>query len=178
MRVVLKLALVCVLLVNLTGCGYALTGRGSAMPAYIRTVGIPLFSNVTPVYDIEQKVTERVRLEMISRGKYQVNPDATGMDATLIGEITSISLTPTSFNSEQLASRYAFSMVIKVTFTDNKTQKVLYENPALSFREEYEVSTGSVASDPSSFLGQDTQAVERIANDFARTVVASILEAF
>lgn len=178
MRVVLKLAVVCVLLLNLAGCGYALTGKGSAMPAYIRTVGIPLFANVTPIYEIDQRLTERVRLEMISRGKYQVNPDATGMDATLLGEITGVQIQATAFNSEQLASRYAFTIVVKVTFTDNKTKKVLYENPALTFREEYEVSTGNVANDPNAFLGQNATAMERISNDFARTVVASILEAF
>lgn len=178
MRVVLKLTAVCVLLLNLAACGYALTGKGSAMPSYIRTVGIPLFANVTPVYEIEQRLTERVRLEMITRGKYQVNPDAIGMDATLVGEITGVSIQATAFNSEQLASRYAFTMVVKVTFTDNKTKKVLYENPALTFREEYEVSTGNVSTDPNAFLGQNTTALERISNDFARTVVASILEAF
>lgn len=175
---VLKLSLVCLLLLNVAGCGYALTGKGSAMPSYLRTVGIPLFTNATPVYEIEQRLTERVRLEMISRGKYQVNPDVAGMDAALVGEITGVSIQPTAFNSEQLATRYAFTIVVKVTFTDAKTKKVLYENPALTFREEYEVSTGNTSSDPNAFLGQNATAMERISNDFARTVVASILEAF
>jgi predicted transcriptional regulator of viral defense system len=178
MRVAVKLAVVCALLVNLAGCGYALTGRGSAMPSYIRTVGVPVFLNATPVYDLEQKLTERVRLEMVSRGKYKVQPDEAGTDAVLTGEVVSVAIQPTAFNSEQLASRYAFNLVVKVTFVDTKTKKTLYENPSLTFREEYEVSSGTVANDPASFLGQNTQALDRIANDFARTVVASILEAF
>ena len=29
----------------LSGCGYALAGRGSFLPAYIQTIGIPQFGN-------------------------------------------------------------------------------------------------------------------------------------
>lgn len=178
MRVALKLAVVCALLMSLAACGYALTGRGSALPSYVRIVGVPPFQNATPVYDLDQKLTERVRLEMVSRGKFKVQPDETGTDAVLTGEVVSVAFQPTAFNSENLGSRYAFTLVIKVTFVDTKTRKVLYENPSLTFREEYEVSTGTVANDPASFLGQNSQAMERLVNDFARTVVASILEAF
>ena len=51
-----------------SSCGYALAGRGSFLPAYIRTIGIPQFVNVTPVYEIEQVLTESVRTEFINRG--------------------------------------------------------------------------------------------------------------
>lgn len=178
MKLALKHTVVLVTLVILSGCGYALTGRGSNLPSNIRTVGVPLFTNTTPIYELEQKLTERVRLEMVSRGKYKVQPDETGTDAVLTGEVVSVAIQPTAFNSEQLATRYAFNLVVKVSFVDTRTKKTLYENQALTFREEYEVSSGLVASDASAFLGQNTQALDRIANDFGRTVVASILEAF
>ena len=142
-----------------SGCGYSLAGRGSSLPATIRSVGIPLFENATPVFELEQLLTERVRLEFIGRGKYKVMPDAPGADAVLIGGITSVMITPTSFNSEQQATRYAFSMVVKVEFRDAATNRIIYENPALSFREEYEVAgnvTASTTSSPdaNSFLGR------------------------
>jgi hypothetical protein len=94
-----------------------------------------------------------------------------------------VTITPTSFNSNQQATRYAFSMVVKVEFREAATNRILYENPALSFREEYEVS-GNVAglttsqADANAFLGSNGEAKERMANDFARSVVSSILEAF
>jgi hypothetical protein len=166
-----------------SGCGYSLAGRGSALPATIRSVGIPLFENATPVFELEQLMTEKVRLEFISRGKYRVQPDAPGADAVLLGGITSVTITPTSFNSDQQATRYAFSMVVKVEFRDATTNRILYENPSLSFREEYEVAgnvTGLSVSQPdaNAFLGSNSEAKERLANDFARSVVSSILEAF
>ena len=69
------------------GCGYALAGRGSFLPAYINVIGIPQFTNVTPYEVIDQVFTERVRSEFIGRGKYRVLPQATGVDAVLSGEI-------------------------------------------------------------------------------------------
>ncbi len=69
-------------------------------------------------------------------------------------------------------------VVVKVEFRDLTTNKVLYENPAQTFKEEYEVTSVQAASDAAAFFGQNVNAMERIANDFAKTVVTSILEAF
>lgn len=182
-RVLFALLVVLTAAPMMSSCGYSLAGRGSSLPSTIRSVGIPLFENATPVFELEQMLTERVRLEFIGRGKYRVMPDAPGADAVLLGAITSVVITPTSFNSNQQATRYAFSMVVKVEFRDAATNRIIYENPALNFREEYEVA-GNVAGltgsspDANAFLGQNSEAKERMANDFARTVVTSILEAF
>ena len=59
------------------------------------------------------------------------------------------------------------------------TDEVLWENPRLVFSDEYEVASGGGdIQSASSFFGQRSNAVERIAQDFAETVVSSILEAF
>ena len=65
-------------------------GRGSFLPAYIQTIGIPQFVNTTPYYELEQVFTERVRTEFINRGKYKVLPERRGVDALLNGEILAI----------------------------------------------------------------------------------------
>ncbi len=54
-----------------SGCGYALAGRGSFLPDYIRVVGIPAFENRSSFSQVEQVLTEKVRIEFIGRGKYQ-----------------------------------------------------------------------------------------------------------
>ena len=100
-----------------------------------------MFANNTPVFDIEQRVTERVRSELIGRGKYKVEPHATGDDAVLTGEITSITLAPAAFTEEQQASRYVLTVTARIEFKDLKTDKVLWSNPAMQFREEFEPTT-------------------------------------
>jgi len=56
-RRLLALVLAPLCLVPLAGCGYSLAGRGSALPTHIKTIGIPLFSNATSVFDVEQTLT-------------------------------------------------------------------------------------------------------------------------
>jgi outer membrane lipopolysaccharide assembly protein LptE/RlpB len=176
-RRLLALVLGPLVLTILSGCGYSLAGRGSALPAHIKTIGIPLFSNATTVFDVEQTLTQRVRLEFIGRGRYKVVPDDDNTDAVLKGDITAISIRPTAFDGEQQAYRYEITVVVKVEVRDVTNDKVLYENPAQTFKEEYEVTTGLSASDPS-FLGQNSNALERLATDFAKSVVSSVLESF
>ena len=176
-----KLAVVAVVAVVLTlpGCGYSLAGKGSFLPSYIQTVGIPQLLNRTPFYDVEQILTEKVRAEFIGRGKYRITPDAAGVDAVLSGEVIGIYVQPIGFTEQQLASRYQFTLVMKVSFTESRTGQELWSNESLTFREEYELATrGNTAIGGAEFLDQERSAFDRIATDIARTVVTAILEAF
>jgi hypothetical protein len=171
--------LVVLLALGCSGCGYALAGRGSFLPADIRVVGIPQLQNQTTFFNVEQVLTERIRAEFIGRGKYRVVPDASGVDAVLTGTVTSISATPSALSSDQLASRYLFTVTMKVEFTDVRNSRVLWSNNALTFREEYELTTRSAtAIVGESFLDQERSSVDRIATDISRSVVTAILEAF
>lgn len=160
------------------GCGYALAGRGSFLPDYIRTIGIPVFGNETPYETVEQIMTEHVRSEFIGRGKYKVLPQETGVDAVLTGEITGITIAPASFTQEQQAARYVITVTARLEFKDLKTNNVLWNNPSLVYREEYQAAQGTGALDPNAFFGQEANALERVAAEFARSVVSGILEAF
>ena len=164
----------------LSGCGYSLAGRGSFLPDYIRTIAIPNFANNTTVFDVEQVLTVRVRNEFIGRGRYKIVSDLAGADAVLLGTIVSIGLVPTAFNDQQLASRYLAIVVMKIEFKELRDNKILWENAGLVFRDEFEVvsGVGAGALDANAFFGQSSNALERVATEFARTVVTSILEAF
>lgn len=157
-------------------CGYSLAGRGAFLPPHIKVIGVPMFTNLTPVFDVDRRITERVVQELAGRGKYTVERAATGVDAVLSGEISSITIVPSAFNAQRQATRYALVLTAKIEFRDLKENKVIWNNPAMQFREEYEVS-GTV-SDPNAFFGQDVNALDRLAAEFARTLVSAILEAF
>ncbi len=161
-----------------SGCGYSLAGRGAFLPEYIRAIGVPVFTNHTTVFDVEQVISEKVRSEFIGRGRYRVLPETTGVDATLEGEISEIKIEPATFTGQQQASRYVLTLTAKIVFRDLKNDKVLWQNSSLTFKEEYDVATGGGVLDVNAFFGQERNALERVAIDFAKTVVSSILEAF
>jgi hypothetical protein len=177
-RSVVLAAVVCAACAASAGCGYSLAGRGAFLPDYIRTIGVPDFVNRTSVFNLETLLTQKVRSEFIGRGKYKVLPQTAGVDAVLTGEITGVSLSPLSFNPDQIASRWVLTMSARVELREVRENKVLWENPALVFRQEYEAQSASNVLDPAAFFGQDVNAVERITTDFARTIVSAILEAF
>jgi Lipopolysaccharide-assembly len=165
------------------GCGYALAGRGNFLPDYIRIIGIPTFENNSSFFQLAQLVTDKVRTEFISRGNYKVVPELTGADAVLRGTVTNVAVVPTNFSTEQQASRYTIVVTANIELRDTRKDTVLWSNPAISIREEYD-ATSAVTNDPtgfvdpSAFFNQETNAVERVGDEFARTVVSAILEAF
>jgi hypothetical protein len=162
-----------------SSCGYALAGRGSFLPEYIRTIGVPQLANNTTFFQVEQVLTEKIRTEFIGRGKYVVLPDAAGADAVVSGQVVSLSVQPTGFTEQQLASRYIFTLIMRVSFTDSRTGMVLWSNDSLSFTSEYELQTrGNTGFQGSEFLDQERSSFDRIATDVARTVVTAIAEAF
>jgi hypothetical protein len=158
-------------------CGYALAGRGSFLPDYIKTLGIPMFGNATPYQRVEQIFTQKVRLEFQSSRRYTVVPSDEGVDGVVRGEIQAISLQPVSLNDAQLASRFRITVMVKVRFEDVKAQKTLWENPSLSFSDEYELANSS-GVDVAALVGNERVAMDRMSTDFAQTVVSAILEAF
>jgi len=118
-----------------------------------------------------------VRSEFIGRGKYVIVTDNTGVDALLTGTITGVFLTPVAFNSAQQATRYALIMSASVEFKDMQANKVLWTNPSMQYREEFALNPTN-ALDTTTFLGQNQNAEQRMADEFARALVSAILEAF
>ena len=116
-----------------------------------------------------------MRSELIGRGKYKVKPVAAGNDAVLTGEITSITSSPVASTSR--ARRRASLSCGEVEFKDLKSDKVLWSNPSVQFREQYEPTTAGAVADVNAFLGQDVNA--STPRDRVRAlVVSAMLEAF
>jgi hypothetical protein len=165
------------------GCGYALAGRGNFLPSYIRTIGVPNFENHTSFFQMAQLVTDKVRTEFIGRGNYKIVPEATGADAVLVGAITNVMIMPTNFSAQQQASNYTITVTANIQLRDVQKDTVLWSNPSISIREEYD-ATSSLSNDPASpvdptaFFTQESNALERISSEFSRSVVSAILEAF
>ena len=170
--------LLLVLALALTGCGYALAGRGSSLPPNIKIIGVPQFTNRSTIPGIDQVITDAVRAELIGRGRYTIQPDANGADAVLTGTINNVSQSVAAYTPAHQASRLAITGSVNVEFKDLKANKVLWSNPSVPFREEYDITSGTTANDPAAFLTGDRSALERLAKNIARSIVTSILEAF
>lgn len=166
--VVLFLALV----MCATGCGYHTLGAATHLPPNVRTLSIPVFATRTEAYHTEALMTNAVIREFASRTRLRVAPDAgSGSDAVLHGTILSQTVTPLTYNtSTQQSSSFLITMIMAVTLTD-RDGKILYENKNYTFRQQYQ-STTNLAT----FFDESPAAEERLSREFARALVADVLE--
>jgi len=156
------------------GCGYHTAGHATRIPASVRTIAVPVFVNQTQTYRIEQILTRDVVREFIGRTHYQIANDAgRSADAVLKGTVISAQASPLTYDAQ--TGRISSAVVIvsmKVSLTDH-TGHILFENQNYTFRQQYQVSR-----EVTSFFEEETPALQRMSQDFARTLVADILEAF
>ena len=161
-----------VLLFVTSGCGYRLAGKATAIPANIDSVAIPIFDNKTTKYRLEQRLTSAVVDEFVARTRYRIVPDATQAKALLTGEVIEFTSTPVIFAGGAGAT-FLVTVRMRVSMKDTTTHKLLFENNNFYFREEFEISRGS-----KEFFPEEGPAMDRLAREFSRTLVSSILEAF
>ncbi len=168
------LAIELCLALGASGCGYHTTGKSAALPPNIRTIAIPGFISHSQTFRIEQLLTDSVVREVNARTQYRVLHDAhSDADALLSATVLAASATPLAYDSQTGRAASALVTVsVQVRLTDRQG-KVLFENPSYLFHEQYEISR-----DLPSFFQEDSPAVDRLSRDFARTLVANILEAY
>jgi len=157
-----------------TGCGYHTVSHADALPPNIRTIAIPTFASHSQTFRIEQLLTDAVIREFNARTQFHVipalRPDA---DAVLNGTVLSASAAPLAYDSQTGRAVSALVTVsMQVTLTDSKG-KVMFQNPSYLFHDQYEIS-----ADLPGFFEEDSPAADRLSRDFARTLVANILEAY
>ena len=171
---VLALAAFC--LTGTSGCGYGLVGRGGGFDPSIKRIGVPIFRDVTGKTNLDQKITQKVTEELLKRGKVDVVQTIEGVDAVVDGEIVSYQVQPVGFagtSGATTASRYAITLTARVKYYKPGEAQPIWQNDAFVFRVEYDLG-----SDAATFFDREDQGVERLAQAFARSLVAAMLEAF
>jgi outer membrane lipopolysaccharide assembly protein LptE/RlpB len=156
----------------LVQCGYHLRGTGSSLPPNIKKVDVPMFKNLTTRFDLEVRLTQSVINELVARGKVEVTSESSGADALLMGEISAFHVNPIAFSDQDTADRYTITVTAKIVLRDLVSKKVLFSNPSFVYQEEYDVPAGT------SFEVAESEAIEKVADKFARSLVSTLLEGF
>lgn len=159
------------------GCGYALQGRGITTDPSVKRIGVPPFKDRTGKLRLDTRVTGAVVGELLKRGRFTVVREATDVDAVVEGEILALNVQPVGYatagGDETVASRYAITLVASVVYRKLGQLEPLWSNESFSFRDEYDV--GDVGAN---YFDREEQSLDRLAELFARSLVATMLEAF
>jgi outer membrane lipopolysaccharide assembly protein LptE/RlpB len=167
----------------LTGCGYHTLGSAAHLPATVHTLSVPIFKNKTQFYHVEVPMTQAVVREFTDRTKLSVTADSSdNPDATVHGTILSESVQPLTYRTETTAvqagqttsvtSSFLITINVNVLVTD-RDQRILYQHNNYVFHEQFETT-----ADLTSFIEEDSPAVQRLSMDFAQALVSDILESF
>jgi outer membrane lipopolysaccharide assembly protein LptE/RlpB len=166
-------AMLMVLTLITSGCGYHTAGKASRIPTEVKTLAVPAFTNQTQTYRVEAVLTEAVVREFNTRTHYRIVTDPDGADAVLRGTVTGTQLAPLTYDSNTgRASSALVTVNMRVVLTA-KNGRVLYANSNFTYREQYQVSR-----ELPSFFEEQGPAVQRLAQDFARTLVSNVLEMY
>ena len=168
-------AIIAFLLFVISGCGYHTSGHMVRLPSDVHTIYVPMFQNTTQTFRVEQTLTAAVVQELRSRTEFHVvtTHDGDTADATLKGLVNYTANSPLTYDS--VTGRISSSVVtiaMKVSLV-SKSGKVLWDNPNYTYREQYQVSR-----DVASFFDESNPAFLRIANEFAKSLVSNIVEAY
>ena len=164
-----------IFLLALTGCGYHTAGSATHLPPDIGTIDVPMFHTDVVNYHTEVAFTDAVVRELTSRTKDRVTESNRPhvADATLTGTILTETVTPLTYNAQTgQSSSYLITITASAVLKD-ASGKVLYSNDHFRFHSQYQET-----ADLSSFIQEDSPAVQRMARDFAQSLVSDLMESF
>lgn len=167
----IRIAAVIVIVGHISGCGYALVGRGTALPPGVKTVSIATFENKSGEPELDIIVTRAVRDAFTVDGRLAVD-DSGRADSTLTGVIESYSLQPVAFRSNGVASEYNVTLGIAVTHKTSRPEKILIKQ-RVSVDWRY-VAQGTITESE----GQRLLATKDAAKKAAEALLSLVIEAF
>jgi hypothetical protein len=144
------------------------------LPTRIRTVAVPAFQNNALRYKIESRFTEAVINEIVRRGRgLRVQGEREGADAVIDGVIKSFSFSGVLLDDRGRSRIFEVTITAAVTVRDQVENRVLYDNQNYVFRGEFEF-----ANDPRSYFNEEDPAVQRMARNFAESIVSVLVNGF
>jgi len=152
------------------GC-YKRVDSGASLSKELTTIAVPTFRNPSLRYRVEQRFTDAVTREILRRERrLRIVTDPEKADLVITGEIKDLRSGGALLDDTGRTRVFQVVVVAGVTLRDRPHGKVLFDNQRMVFRGEYEL-----AGDPESFFNEESPAVDRIAADFASSVVSTIL---
>jgi outer membrane lipopolysaccharide assembly protein LptE/RlpB len=156
---------------SVCACGYALVGRGTALPPDVKSVSITIFQNKSGEPELDTIVTGAVRDEFTIDGRLAVD-DSGNADSTLTGVIESYSLQPVAFKPNGVASEYNIRLVIAITHKAARPERVLLKQK-VSVDLRY-VAQGTITASE----GLRLLATKEAAKKAAEALLSLVIEAF
>ena len=150
-----------------SGCGYHIAGKHGTMPGDITTLSIPIFTNSTSKPDIESTITQAFVNEFVNNVKIDNNSSA-----VMKGTITSYELKAVSYTQNDVNKEYRLTITLALSITDGNA--IIWEDSGISDYEDFSVNISNVSATNEG----EVAALRKIGQDIARFTKERMLERF
>jgi len=156
----------------IAGCGYHFAGTGGQAPGNINSIAVDVLDNRTAQVGIEAIFTNAILTEFIRWKRLPVKPhnEAEGI---LGGGISRISTQDVAHSGPEKTLETRVTITLALTLKRAETNEILWENPSLSYYEEYFETGDALLTDR-----LRREAIREIAKFLAEKVYNDIFEAF
>ena len=166
------LAILVVLFLPLSGCGYHFAGTGGQAPGNINSVAVDVLDNRTAQVGIEAIFTNAILTQFIRWKRLPVKPHNQA-EAVLGGSISRISTEPVAHSGPEKTLETRVTITLDITLKRVETNEILWENTNLSYFEEYLETGDAILTDS---LRRD--AIRQIAEFLAERIHNDIFVSF
>lgn len=159
-----------------SACGYHLVGTsGGYLGPELQTLYVSTFSNQTQWSDMGQRLTEAVTREWVRRRRFRLVDHKKKADLSLEGRITAVVVSPVQFDESGRASKYQMTLIASMALYDVRGEKpkLLWQDKSFSRRTSYVVDPRAA-----DYFDRQTQAMDVVSEEYARSLVSTILEGF
>jgi len=140
------------------------------LPPDIKNIAIPLFADRTAEFNIQQTVTDKIRLGFIKENLLKL-AEEDNAHSILYGTILSIDDKPLVYTESETSgesvTEYRLTLQIEIEWFDNVNNRSVFKKQFIGYSE-YD-PTGASASTRETALGE---AVEQITEDIMNTILA------
>jgi hypothetical protein len=171
-RLTAFLTLTTLYLIIAPACGYRVASK-NRLDSVVKTLAVRPLENQTTAYEVEQILTRAVVAEFVKRSSFKVIGDPDRADTVLEGAITRVTVNPVTFVDSAFASTFLVTVYARVDLKECNGGEVLFQEDNYIFREQYVIN-----QEVESFFSEANPALERISEDFASSLVTTVLEDF
>jgi len=159
-------------LLLIAGCGYHFAGAGGQAPGNINSIAVDVLDNRTAQVGIEAIFTNAILTEFIRWKRLPVRPHSEA-EGILGGSISRISTQDVAHSGPEKTLETRVTITLALTLKRAETNEILWENPSLSYYEEYFETGDALLTDR-----LRREAIREIAKFLAEKIHNDIFEAF
>jgi hypothetical protein len=139
----------------------------TVVPREANTIYLVPFKNATRYSALPDRINSKLGNLIVSDGRLAIHKEMDAADTVLEGKIKSLQTQPLTFNSFGREDKKRLRILVSVRLTDNKKQRVIFDDPEIQAFIEFSETTPPITS--------EIQATENLIDSLSKRIFSKII---